>query len=155
MTDEYQAQLQRMREATGRRLEAARSHLATVEAEWSDLEAALRVHDQMSGTARDQGSGRGNGAVRKSTTSQKFLIFLILDGAIPRSLSVEEIRKIAKDQHGRAIPAASVGSVLSNAKKAGIVAHRDGKWSSVIVDKPASGESPEAVSSSDGQRQQS
>ena len=155
MTDEYQAKLQRMCEATGRRLEAARSHLAAVEVEWRDLEAALRVHERVSSTARNQGNGRGNGIVRKSTISQQKLIFLILDDAIPRSLSVGEIRKIAKEQHGRVIPAASAGSVLSNAKKNGHVAHRNGKWSSVIVDKPASGEPPEAVSSSDGQRQQS
>ena len=155
MTDEYQAQLQRMREATGRRLEAARSHLETVEAEWRDLEAALRVHDRLSSTARDQGNGRETGAVRKSTTSQRNLIFLILDDAIPKPLSVGEIREIAKGQHGRDIPASSVGSVLTNAKKDGRVAHRDGKWSSVIIDKPASGDSPEAVSSSDGQHQQS
>ena len=152
MTDGYKDRLQRTLEATGRRREAARSHLEAIEAECSDLEAALRVHERMPSTAHDQGNRRGNGAVGKSISSQRDLIFLILDDAIPRSLSVSDIREIAREQHGRDIPSSSVGSVLTNAKKDGRVAHQDGKWSSVITDKPASGELPEAGSSSGDQQ---
>ena len=145
MADEYQKQLQRQHETVGRRLEAARDNVVVLEIEQQELEVALRVHERITGSTSKSG---GNGPARKAVLSQQKLIFLILDNAIPKGLSLSEICNIAEEQYSRIIPPGSAGAVLSNAKKAGQVKHSDGKWRSVLVDKPTSGEpSPEAPSS--------
>ena len=145
---DYETRLQKQLKTVGRRLETARANLSTLEAEYEEFEAALRVHERMTGRSRKP---KGNGATRKSVLSQQRLIFLILNDAIPGRLSIREICKIAKEQHGRNIPPPSAGSVLSRAKKDGRVVHRDGTWGTSTEDKPALGaDTPKAVSS-DGQ----
>lgn len=141
--DEYRTRLQRQRETIGRRLEAARANLVALEAEHNEIEVALRVHDRLTAGVD---KGKGNGAAQKSTPSQEYTIFAILDGAFPKRLSAREICRIAKEQHGREIPSTSAAPILSAAKKEGKVVHIDGKWGAKLEDKPPRGfASPEAA----------
>ena len=146
--DEYQAQLRRQRDKVERRLEVARANVALLETEHDELEVALRVHARIAG---DAGKVRQNGGAHKSQPSQEYLIFLILDGAIPNRLSVRDICKIAQDEHGREIPVPSAASILSSAKKEGRVINRDGTWSTNPDDSDTSGEASPEAPSSDGQ----
>ena len=145
--DEYQAHLRRQRETVGRRLDTIRANLAELETEYEELEVALRVHDRISG---DAAKARKSGAERKSNPPQEYTIFLILDEAIPNSLSTREICRIAKDKHGREIPVTSAGSLLSYAKKKGKVINRNGTWSTNPDDFNTSGETSPEVPLSDG-----
>ena len=147
MSDEYQARLQKMRETLGRRLEAARANLATLEGEYHETEVALRVHERIAGSST---KSHGNGSDRKPALSQQGLILAILADASPERLAVRDICQIAKEQHGREIPPPSVGSVLTNAKKRGRVVHQDGTWGAKMETESTSGEATPEVSSSDG-----
>lgn len=145
--DQYQARLQRQQETIGRRLEVARANVGELETEYEELDVALRVHARITG---DSGKAGKNGASRKSKPSQEYLIFLVLDGAIPKRLSVRDICRIAADEHGREIPVASAASILSAAKKEGKVTNRAGTWGTTPDDFDTSGDvSPEAPSSGD------
>ena len=144
--DEYQAQLRRQRDTVKRRLEVARANVAMLETEHDEFEVALRVHARIAGDA-----GKENGGARKSQPSQEYLIFLILDDAIPNRLSVRDICKIAQDEHGREIPVPSAASILSSAKKEGRVINRDGTWSTNPVAIDTSGDASPEAPSSDGQ----
>ena len=146
--DEYQAQLRRQRDAVERRLEVTRANVAELETEHDELEVALRVHARIAG---DAGKARQNRGARKSKPSQEYLIFLILDDAIPNRLSVRDICKIAQDEHGREIPVPSAASTLSSAKKEGRVINRRGTWSTNPDDFDASGDASPEAPSSDGQ----
>ena len=130
--DEYQ----RSCEGSVIKLEVARANVALLETEHDELEVALRVHARIAG---DAGKVRQNGGAHKSQPSQEYLIFLILDGAIPNRLSVRDICKIAQDEHGREIPVPSAASILSSAKKEGRVINRDGTWSTNPDDSDTSG----------------
>ena len=146
--DEYQAKLRTQRETVGLRLDTIRANLAELETEYEELEVALRVHDRIAG---DAGMGQKSGAERKSKPSQEYLIFLILDDAIPNWLSTRDICRIAKEEHDREIPVTSAASLLSYAKKNGKVVNRNGTWSTNPVDSDTSRDiSPEAPLS-DGQ----
>lgn len=148
MSDEYQARLLKMRETIGLRLDAARASLAALETEYDDIEVALRVHERITdGSAKS----RGNGSDHKPALSQQKLILAILADASPQRLAVREICRIAREQHGREIPATSVGSVLTNAKKSGRVVHQDSTWGAKMENESASGKASPEASSSDGQ----
>ena len=148
MSDEYQERLQKMRETIGRRLEAARANLAALETEYDETEVALRVHERIAGGSA---KSRGNGSDHKPAQSQQGLILEILAAASPERLAVRDICRIAREQHGREIPATSVGSVLTNAKKSGRVVHQDSTWGAKMENESASGEASPEASSSDGQ----
>ena len=144
------AKIERKIDAAAQRLEAAKRNVQAIVDEKSELEAAHRVlarllDEDARANGKDASASTGEGKL-----TQRALIMMILKEA-DRPLKPAEIAAVALEKHGRKIPSGTINGNLHRWKGQKRVTSDNTGWSLA----PPVSSSPEAVSSSDGQQQQS